>query len=167
MRLLRTILCTALIAGSAIFVNAAPANASSVACQSLASKYQALIPPANSINILSASLFVIGQGPLPVIVNGLNGISSELTADVNGGVLCLPSDTADFNNLTNVSSQLFDVLIGKTGLLANVVFILAPLRSTYISLEAAMDGWLAAADVTGDYAPSVKLQTLIEQTAGF
>ncbi|KAE9365475.1 hypothetical protein N431DRAFT_353383 [Stipitochalara longipes BDJ] len=108
---------------------------------------QALQAPANSINILSGPLFLIGLGPFPQIVVGFTQIVSTVTSDINAmagvqpfSVLSDEQSILDaFTTFVEVHQELLNILIGKAGILNDLPLVGPPVAQVLRSLEAVVD----------------------------
>ncbi|PMD29432.1 UVI-1 protein [Hyaloscypha variabilis F] len=108
---------------------------------------QALQAPANSINILSGPLFLIGQGPFPQIVIGFTQIVNTVTDDIQAmqgtqpfNVLSDENSILDaFTTFVEVHQELLQILIGKAGLLNDLPFVGPPVAQVLRNLESVVD----------------------------
>jgi len=108
---------------------------------------QALQAPANSINILSGPLFLIGQGPFPQIIVGFSQIVTTANNDIQAMAGTQPfsvlSDEQSilnaFTTFVEVHQELLNILIGKAGLLNDLPFVGPPVAEVLRSLEAVVD----------------------------
>ncbi|OBT49065.1 hypothetical protein VE00_00238 [Pseudogymnoascus sp. WSF 3629] len=109
----------------------------------LTQKAQALVPVAESINIINTPLITIGQGPFPIIISGF---SDQIK--IGDALIELLKD--DFTGLTQADENLvFDayeefaraekstlnILISKADVLTNVPFIGPPVAAVLHSVE--------------------------------
>jgi len=108
---------------------------------------QALQSPANSINLLSGPLFLIGQGPFPQIVVGFSQIVTTVTNDIQAMAGTPPfsvrSDEQSildaFTTFVEVHQELLNILIGKSGILNDLPLVGPPVAQVLRSLEAVVD----------------------------
>lgn len=112
----------------------------------LSTAMQQIINPAQQINLLSGHLLVIGQGPIPEVITGLNS-TTALASQAVGQISALkPLSGCDadavadaYRNFVTVSQQVLNVLIGKADLLAQTPFGTQPLAAALRQFEASTD----------------------------
>lgn len=118
----------------------------------LMTKTQALNDPANSITILNAPLIVIGQGPFPQIIAGLDDITSTastLTAQT-AGMPTIPAGSDAllvfnaFRQFHHTLENLLNILTGKAGILEKIVVVGQPVANALGALKNAVDGLILA-----------------------
>ncbi|PMD12183.1 UVI-1 protein [Hyaloscypha hepaticicola] len=108
---------------------------------------QALQAPANSINLLSGPLFLIGQGPFPQIVVGFSQIITTVTDDIQAmqgqqpfSVMSDEQSILDaFTTFVEVHQELLNILIGKAGILNDLPLVGPPVAQVLRSLEGVVD----------------------------
>lgn len=93
---------------------------------------------ANSINILSVPLSLIGQGPFPKLIVDITQIIDLLNVNAAN------SDTVSGYNLDPILCDLTTILIGKAGILSDLPVISPPMEQVLKALEAAVDNDLNA-----------------------
>jgi len=128
---------------------------------------QGLQTPANSINILSPALFLIGQGPFPQIIVGFGTIVSDVTADISAMQTPETFVGQDATNIFNafsafitVHQELLSILTGKAGLFSDIPFIGAPVAEALREIEGVVDSVaLSLANMVPSYANQVASQT--------
>jgi len=128
---------------------------------------QGLQTPANSINLLSPALFLIGQGPFPQIIVGFGTIVSDVTADISAmqtPVTFAGQAATDvfnaFSDFITVHQQLLSILIGKAGLFSDIPFIGEPVAEALRQVEGVVDTVaLSLASMVPTYADQVGAKT--------
>jgi hypothetical protein len=113
----------------------------------ITSQSQQLQGPANSINLLSGPLFLIGQGPFPQIVIGFTQIINTVTSDIQAmqGVqpFTVESDEESilmaFTTFVEVHQELLQIIIGKAGILNDLPLVGPPVAQVLRSLESVVD----------------------------
>jgi len=128
---------------------------------------QGLQTPANSINILSPALFLIGQGPFPPIIVGFGTIVSDVTADISAMQTPETFIDQDATNIYNafsafitVHQELLSILIGKAGLFSDIPFIGEPVAQALREVESVVDTVaLSLASMVPSYANQISSQT--------
>jgi len=108
---------------------------------------QTLQTPANSINLLSGPLFLIGQGPFPQIVVGFSQIVQTVTNDISAmsqtQPFSLESDEQSiltaFTTFVEVHQELLNILIGKAGILNDLPLVGPPVAQVLRALEGVVD----------------------------
>ncbi|MCJ1407453.1 hypothetical protein MMC19_001524 [Ptychographa xylographoides] len=114
----------------------------------LTAKSQSCQGPANQINIINIALAVTGQGPVPAVIARLTDIIITCTATIDSLTGTPPmgvkSDedaiVKSFTTFVQVHQQLQSILIGKAGLVPNLLpFVGPPLASVLRQLESVID----------------------------
>ncbi|KAK4159276.1 hypothetical protein QBC43DRAFT_362122 [Cladorrhinum sp. PSN259] len=115
--------------------------------KTLTDQSQKLQRPAQSITIVNAPLIIIGQGPLPVIIQ-------ELTQFVETGNAMIqqfegtqpitnPTDAAAvynaFHDFARVHTAFLNIMIGKSGILTKVPFVGPPVAAVLRQVESIDD----------------------------
>jgi len=137
-----------------------------VTINTITSASQALQGPANSINVLSPALFLIGQGPFPTIIQGLANIAQDGTNALQGiqgtGELANGQQTNVFNafrDFVTVHQELLSILIGKAGILQDIPFVGGPVASVLRTIESVVDSFaLELIDVAQNEAANLQNQ---------
>ncbi|KAH8846307.1 hypothetical protein MCOR27_002159 [Pyricularia oryzae] len=135
--------------------------------QTLTTKTQQLQGPAQTLNMLNAPLVVVGQGPMPQIIAGLNDIVSTATtfqAQWNG----ISPPTTDeisrvataFRDFSNGQQKFLNILIGKAGVFEQVPFIGQPLTGVLRQLESITET-ISATLMALPGAPATDLQSQV------
>ncbi|KAK0709851.1 hypothetical protein B0T26DRAFT_805480 [Lasiosphaeria miniovina] len=94
----------------------------------LTQQSKALQGPAQSINLVNTPLILIGQGPYPIVIAGLNNMTQTATADIStmqgsAPVTASPDAVAiagAFRNFVQTHVGLLKILTGKAGLLDRI-----------------------------------------------
>jgi len=110
-------------------------------------KSMALQAPAKTITLVNAPLLVIGQGPLPRIIQGFSDIVSTGTNAISqmDGTAPVPAGADSdaiaeaFRGFVRVHQDLLNILIGKAGLLSTVPFVGAPMAAVLRAVENVVD----------------------------
>ncbi|CCF45608.1 UVI-1h [Colletotrichum higginsianum] len=113
----------------------------------ITTKSQALIAPAQNINLISGALLIIGQGPFPKIIAGFTDIVT--TAGVAlvqmRGMPPVPAGAQSdaifeaFRTFVKVHQQLLNVLIGKAGLFTTIPIVGEPVAVVLRAVEDIVD----------------------------
>ncbi|EON99218.1 putative uvi-1 protein [Phaeoacremonium minimum UCRPA7] len=128
-------------------VTTAQVNADAI-CQTLdtlTANVNGLIGQAQSLSILNAPLALVGQGPLPVVVNGLaqvvNNITTCLTQlqpqEIVGDAAT--SIVTSFGQFAQAQTTLLNTLASKAALCLNLPFILSPITSLLGGLDGSVN----------------------------
>ncbi|KAH7071891.1 hypothetical protein BKA63DRAFT_59355 [Paraphoma chrysanthemicola] len=141
-----TILTSALALAAPIVAQSTPAQIIST-LNTLTSKTQALQPIANTISAVNGVLLVIGQGPYPPIIQGLQEIITIATAEINqqSGTPPTPAGAdadAVFNAYRSFATEhqsLLNTLTTKAGLSSTAPFVGAPMSAILRADESAID----------------------------
>ncbi|KAH7084176.1 hypothetical protein FB567DRAFT_603944 [Paraphoma chrysanthemicola] len=141
-----TLLTSALALAAPIAAQSTPAQTIST-LNTLTSKTQALQPIANSISAVNGVLLVIGQGPFPPIIQGLQEISSIAANAVNqqNGAPQTPAGAdadAVFNAYRTFATEhqsLLNTLTDKAALFSTVPVIGGPVAAILRVDESAID----------------------------
>ncbi|GKT46347.1 uncharacterized protein ColSpa_06528 [Colletotrichum spaethianum] len=115
--------------------------------RTLTQKSQALQAPAQSINIVSGPLILIGQGPFPPIIAGFTDIVVTTTTAIASmqGMSPVPAGSPSddifnaFREFVRVHQVLLNILIGKAGLFQTVPFIGQPVAQVLRQVESVVD----------------------------
>ncbi|KAK5154370.1 hypothetical protein BJ546DRAFT_43458 [Cryomyces antarcticus] len=114
----------------------------------LTSKGQSTQGPANQINIVNIALAVSGFGPIPVVIARLTDIVSTTGTIINQAAGAQPlssksdqdSVVKSFTTLVQVYQALLNILIGKAGIVPNLLpFVGPPMASVLRQLESVLD----------------------------
>ncbi|KAK3897262.1 hypothetical protein C8A05DRAFT_39192 [Staphylotrichum tortipilum] len=138
-----------LVAGAALFAPVLAAATAQQIADSLASltrKFQDLQNPAQRISLVNAPLIIIGQGPFPQIIAGLNDITStgKALTDQFDGTPNLEGAEGDlvfnaFRGFVRVQQAFLNILIGKAGILEKVPLVGDPVANSLRGVEGVDD----------------------------
>jgi hypothetical protein len=98
--------------------------------------------PANQISLTNVPLVLIGQGPVPPVIIGLNNaaaVASQAVAQISELKPLSGCDADAYRAYTAVSRQTLSILIGKPALSAQAPFAAAPIAAALRQVEAADD----------------------------
>ncbi|TQN70703.1 hypothetical protein CSHISOI_04870, partial [Colletotrichum shisoi] len=113
----------------------------------ITTKSQALIAPAQSINVINGALIIIGQGPFPKIIAGFTDIVTTATVALTQmqGMPPVPAGAESdaifeaVRTFVKIHQQLLNVLIGKAGLLSTVPIVGGPVAAVLRVVEDVVD----------------------------
>lgn len=107
---------------------------------------QQISNPANQISLVNIPLLLIGQGPVPQVITGLNStaiLAGQAVAQIsalNSLSGCDADAVADaYRAFVVVSQQTISILIGKSGQFTAAPFAASPLTAALRQVEAASD----------------------------
>lgn len=105
------------------------------------SKITALNAPAQSINIITAPLIVIGQGPFPTIITGISEIITLLNSNTpTEDTVADPNKSNGLYDLNyKITCALMNILIGKAGILEKIPIVGEPVAAALRGLESAIE----------------------------
>ncbi|OHF02680.1 UVI-1 protein [Colletotrichum orchidophilum] len=114
-------------------------------------KSNALIAPAQKIDIVSGPLIIVGQGPFPQIIAGFVDIVTTVSTALTQmqGMPAVPAGAQSdaifeaFRDFVRVHQALLNVLIGKAGLFSTVPLIGQPVAAVLRQVENVVDVSLA------------------------
>jgi hypothetical protein len=121
MRKITSAVAGALIMAGTVAVSAAPAAAAvTPQCTAIVNTLNNLAAQASQISLINAPLYLIGFGPVPPYLAGLNAAAGSFSDQASVGNFCPASDTTGTNQVQDAYAAELGVLMSKQSIFDSI-----------------------------------------------